>query len=199
MTTPVTPIVLKDTTANPAPIGLLGFGMTTILLNLHNAGFYGMNAMILGMGIFFGGLAQLLAGYLEWKKNNTFGATAFTAYGAFWLSLVVIVLLPKTSFGAGLAPDGPAMGWYLALWGLFTLCMFVGTLRLTGILKIIFLSLTVLFFLLAIGKFWPNEQLETLTGYEGIFCGFSAFYAGVASVINEVHGKDILPTGAKTS
>jgi len=199
MTTPATPIVLKDTTANPAPIGLLGFGMTTILLNLHNAGFYGMNAMILGMGIFFGGLAQLLAGYLEWKKNNTFGATAFTAYGAFWLSLVAIVLLPKTSFGAGLAPDGPAMGWYLALWGLFTLCMFVGTLRLTFILKVIFLSLTILFFLLAIGKFWPNEQLEILTGYEGIFCGFSAFYAGVASVINEVHGKDILPTGAKKS
>ena len=199
MTTPYTPIVLKDTTANPAPIGLLGFGMTTILLNLHNAGFYGMNAMIIGMGIFFGGLAQLLAGYLEWKKNNTFGATAFTAYGAFWLSLVVIVLLPKTSFGAGLAPDGAAMGWYLALWGLFTFFMFIGTLRLICILKVIFLSLTILFFLLAIGKFWPNEQLETITGYEGIFCGLSAFYAGVASVINEVHGKDILPTGAKKS
>ncbi len=194
-----TPIVIKDTTANPAPIGLLGFGMTTILLNLHNAGFYGMSAMILGMGIFVGGLAQVLAGYLEWKKNNTFGATAFTMYGMFWLSLVVIVVLPKTSFGATLAVDGPTMGWYLALWGLFTLMMFIGTLRLICILKVIFLSLTVLFFLLAIGKFWPNESLEHFTGYEGIFCGLSAFYAGVASVINEVHGKDILPTGAKKS
>lgn len=194
-----TPIVLKDTTANPAPIGLLGFGMTTILLNLHNAGFYGMSAMILGMGIFVGGLAQVLAGYLEWKKNNTFGATAFTMYGMFWLSLVVIVVLPKTSFGAAFAVDGPTMGWYLALWGLFTLMMFIGTLRLICILKVIFLSLTVLFFLLAIGKFWPNESLEHFTGYEGIFCGLSAFYAGVASVINEVHGKDILPTGAKKS
>ena len=201
MTTSDTPttIVLKDTTANPAPIGLLGFGMTTILLNLHNAGFYGMSAMILGMGIFVGGLAQVLAGYLEWKKNNTFGATAFTMYGMFWLSLVVIVVLPKTSFGATLAVDGPTMGWYLALWGLFTLMMFIGTLRLICILKVIFLSLTVLFFLLAIGKFWPNESLEHFTGYEGIFCGLSAFYAGVASVINEVHGKDILPTGAKKS
>jgi len=199
MNTPSDPIVIKDNTANPAPIGLLGFGMTTILLNLHNAGFFGMNAMILGMGIFVGGLAQVLAGYLEWKKNNTFGATAFTMYGMFWLSLVVIVVLPMTSFGATLKPDGPAMGWYLALWGLFTLMMFIGTLRLICILKVIFLSLTILFFLLAIGKFWPNESLEHFTGYEGIFCGLSAFYAGMAAVINEVHGKDILPTGAKKS
>jgi succinate-acetate transporter protein len=199
MATPENPLVLKDTTANPAPIGLLGFGMTTILLNLHNAGFYGMNSMILGMGIFFGGGAQLLAGYLEWKKNNTFGATAFTAYGAFWLSLVVTVVLPKTSFGAGFAPDGNAMGWYLLVWGLFTLCMFFATLRLTCILKVIFLSLAILFFLLAAGKFSPNESLEHFTGFEGIFCGLSAFYAGVAIVINEVHGKDILPTGAKKS
>jgi hypothetical protein len=199
MNTPTDPIVIKDNTANPAPIGLLGFGMTTILLNLCNAGFFGMNAMILGMGIFVGGLAQVLAGYLEWKKNNTFGATAFTMYGMFWLSLVVIVVLPMTSFGATLKPDGPAMGWYLALWGLFTLMMFIGTLRLICILKVIFLSLTILFFLLAIGKFWPNESLEHFTGYEGIFCGLSAFYAGMAAVINEVHGKDILPTGAKKS
>ena len=78
-TTPLTTI--KDSTANPAPLGLLGFGMTTVLLNIHNAGIYELDSMILGMGIFMGGLAQVMAGYQEWKKNNTFGATAFTAYG----------------------------------------------------------------------------------------------------------------------
>ena len=89
-------LTLKDTTANPAPLGLLGFGLTTILLNLHNVGFYGLNAMIIGMGIFVGGLAQVIAGVMEFKKNNTFGATAFTAYGFFWISLVMIWLLPRT-------------------------------------------------------------------------------------------------------
>ena len=81
-------IAIADTTANPAPLGLLGFGMTTILLNLHNAGYYGLDTMILGMGICIGGLAQVMAGAMEWKKKNTFGTTAFTLYGFFWLSLV---------------------------------------------------------------------------------------------------------------
>ena len=79
---------LLDTTANPAPLGLLGFGMTTVLLNMHNAGFFALGSMILAMGIFYGGLAQIVAGIMEWKKNNTFGATAFFSYGCFWLSLV---------------------------------------------------------------------------------------------------------------
>src|ERR1035441_9192015 len=80
----------KDTTANPAPLGLLGFGMTTVLLNLHNAGFLELNSMILAMGICYGGIAQVLAGIMEWKKNNTFGTTAFISYGFFWLSLVTL-------------------------------------------------------------------------------------------------------------
>ena len=118
-TTPLTTI--KDSTANPAPLGLLGFGMTTVLLNIHNAGIYELDSMILGMGIFMGGLAQVMAGYQEWKKNNTFGATAFTAYGMFWLSLVAIIIIPKTSFGTDLKSSETAMGWYLFMWGLFTL------------------------------------------------------------------------------
>ncbi len=89
---------LKDTTANPAPLGLLGFGMTTVLLNLHNAGFFELNSMILAMGICYGGAAQVIAGIMEWKKNNTFGATAFTSYGFFWLSLVALIVLPKLTF-----------------------------------------------------------------------------------------------------
>src|SRR6201989_312194 len=93
MNEPITQI--KDGTGNPAPLGLLGFGMTTVLLNLHNAGFYELNTMILAMGIFYGGVAQIIAGIMEWKKGNTFATTAFTSYGLFWLSLVGLIVLPK--------------------------------------------------------------------------------------------------------
>src|SRR5580658_8299334 len=95
MSSESTAIQIKDTTANPAPLGLFGFGMTTIVLNLHNSGMFPMNSMILAMGICYGGAAQVIAGIMEWKKNNTFGTTAFISYGFFWLSLVTLVLLPK--------------------------------------------------------------------------------------------------------
>src|SRR5207247_4322566 len=127
MNEPVTQI--KDTTANPAPLGLLGFGMTTVLLNFHNAGFYELNAMILAMGICYGGIAQIIAGLMEWRKNNTFAATAFISYGLFWLSLVTLIVLAKLGLGA--ASSETSMAAYLAMWGLFTAVMFVGTLRLT--------------------------------------------------------------------
>ncbi len=187
--------IIKDSTANPAPLGLFGFGMTTILLNLHNAGFYELNAMILGMGIFFGGIAQIIAGIEEWKKNNTFGATAFTAYGAFWLTLVALILIPKTSFGAALKSDETSMGFYLLVWGLFTLFMFFGTIKLNRALQTIFLSLTILFILLAVRDFSGNKTIGTIAGYEGIFCGLSAFYAGAAQVLNEVYGHVVMPLG----
>ena len=184
---------LKDTTANPAPLGLLGFGMTTVLLNIHNAGYYELNTMILSMGIFYGGIAQILAGIMEWKKNNTFGTTAFTSYGLFWLTLVGLILLPK--LGLGEAASKSAMAAYLAMWGLFTLVMFIGTLRLNRALQFVFLSLTVLFFLLALGDITGNPSITTLAGYEGIICGLSAIYTGLAQVINEVYKKVIAPLG----
>jgi len=188
-------ITIKDSTSNPAPLGLLGFGMTTVLLNLHNAGLYELNSMIIGMGIFVGGIAQIIAGIQEWKKNNTFGATAFTAYGSFWLSLVAIWLLPRTTFGAGLKPDEISMGWYLLLWGLFTAFMFIGTLKLNKALQFVFGSLLVLFILLATGDFTASKTIKTIAGYEGIFCGLSAIYACMAQVLNEVYGKPVLPLG----
>ncbi|HRH48118.1 MAG TPA: acetate uptake transporter [Panacibacter sp.] len=194
-TTPVTTI--KDSTANPAPLGLLGFGMTTVLLNIHNAGIYELDSMILGMGIFMGGLAQVLAGYQEWKKNNTFGATAFTAYGMFWLTLVAIIIIPKTSFGTDLKSSETAMGWFLFMWGLFTLFMFIGTLKLNRVLQLIFFTLTVLFFLLSVSDLTGNAPLKIAAGWEGILCGLLAFYGCVAQVINEVHGKTVLPMGVK--
>ncbi|MGN6367030.1 MAG: acetate uptake transporter [Phycisphaerae bacterium] len=188
------PTVIKDTTANPAPLGLLAFGMTTILLNLHNAGIIKMNMMILAMGIFYGGLAQVIAGIMEWKKNNSFGTTAFTSYGFFWLTLVAIVLLPK--FYPTLAPDDAAMAWYLLLWGLFTAGLFIGTLRLSRALQVVFATLSLLFFLLAIEHFnHPGSAFSTFTGYEGIFCGASACYTGLALLLNEVFAKPLLPLG----
>jgi len=185
---------IKDTTGNPAPLGLLGFGMTTVLLNLHNAGFFELNAMILAMGICYGGIAQIIAGTMEWRKNNTFAATAFISYGLFWLSLVAMIVLTKIGWGA--PANDKAMGAYLAMWGLFTLVMFIGTLRLHIAGQIVFGSLTILFFLLAYGDFAAaSPGFKHFTGYEGIFCGFSAIYTGLAQVLNELYGKTILPLG----
>lgn len=189
--------IAKDMTSNPAPLGLLGFGMTTILLNLHNAGLFELNAMIMGMGIFMGGIAQIFAGLQEWKKNNTFGATAFTAYGSFWLSLVAIWLIPKTSVGASFKSSETAIAWYLLLWGLFTFFMFIGTLKLNRVLQVIFGSLTILFLLLAISDFTSNASLKIVAGYEGIFCGLSAVYGCAALILNEVYGKVVLPMGTR--
>lgn len=188
-------ITIKDTTSNPAPLGLLGFGMTTVLLNLHNAGLYELNSMIIGMGIFVGGIAQIIAGIQEWKKNNTFGATAFTAYGSFWISLVTIWILPRTSFGSDLKSDEVSMGWYLLMWGIFTAFMFVGTLRLNRALQVVFGSLVILFVLLAAGDFTGIKAIKVVAGIEGIFCGLSAMYACAAQILNEVYGKTILPIG----
>ncbi len=187
-------IQIKDTTGNPAPLGLLGFGMTTVLLNLHNAGFYELNSMILAMGICYGGLAQIIAGIMEWRKNNTFAATAFVSYGLFWLSLVTMIILTKLGWGA--ASNETAMAAYLAMWGLFTAVMFVGTLLLNRALQVVFGTLAILFFLLAIGDFASaSAGFKHFTGYEGIFCGFSAIYAGLAQVLNELFGKTVLPLG----
>ena len=188
---------IKDTTANPAPLGLLGFGMTTVLLNLHNAGFYELNSMILAMGICYGGAAQIVAGIMEWKKGNTFATTAFISYGLFWLSLVALIVLAKLGWGA--KSDDTAMAAYLAMWGLFTLVMFIGTLRLNRALQIVFATLTILFFLLAYGDFTAaSTGFKHVTGYEGIFCGFSAIYAGLAQVLNESFGRIVLPLGPVT-
>jgi len=187
-------IQIKDTTANPAPLGLLGFGMTTVLLNLHNAGFYELNSMILGMGIFYGGIAQVIAGIMEWKKKNTFATTAFISYGFFWMTFVALVVLPKIV--TGIVPAKPeAMAAFLAMWGIFTAVMFVGTLKLSRALQIVFGSLTVLFFLLVAVKLGENPALEHFTGYEGILCGLSAIYTGLAQVLNELYGRTVLPLG----
>ncbi len=183
----------SDMTANPAPLGLLAFGMTTVLLNIHNAGFYELNSMILAMGIFYGGMAQIVVGILEWKKNNTFGMTAFASYGFFWLTLVALLVMPK--LGLVESASNNAMISYLSMWGIFTLLMFIGTLKMSRALQFVFGSLTVLFFMLAIGDATGDATFKHLTGYEGIICGAAAIYTGMAQVLNEVYGRTVMPLG----
>jgi len=184
---------IRDTTANPAPLGLMGFGMTTVLLNLHNAGIISLSSMILAMGICYGGLAQILAGIMEWRKGNTFGTTAFASYGLFWLSLVVLLVLPK--MGVADATGAGGMAAYLVMWGLFTGVLFVGTLKLNRALQVVFATLTILFFLLAAGDVTGSAPLKVFAGYEGIFCGLSAIYAALAQVLNEVYGRVVWSVG----
>ena len=179
--------------ANPGPLGLMGFGMTTVLLNLHNAGFFTLGAMILAMGLCYGGMAQVIAGILEFKKGNTFGLTAFTSYGFFWISLIVLIVLPK--LGLATAPEPSAMGCYLLMWGVFTAFMFIGTLKSNFVLQFIFASLTLLFVLLATHHFTGSALIGKIAGFEGIICGLSAIYLAMAEVINEQHGRTVLPIG----
>jgi len=212
---------MSEKTANPAPLGLLGFGMTTVLLNfVHNARLGPIDGMILGMGIFYGGLAQIIAGILEYKKGNTFGTTAFTSYGLFWLSFVALNWLgagtvasngiwPFSSYAPAIS--GYSTPWlvsqealmaYFLMWGLFTLLMFFGTLKTNRALQFVFMSLAILFFLLAAKSAVlaytsiTTADLELFTrviGLEGIVCGFSAVYLAIAEVLNEAHGKTVLP------
>jgi len=178
-----------DSTANPAPLGLAAFGMTTVLLNLHNAGFFPLDAMILAMGIFYGGVAQVIVGIMEWKKGNTFGTTAFTSYGLFWLTLAALKMMPVMGLAA--ASGNSAMAAYLIMWGLFTGVLFVGTLRLNLALQVVFSTLTVLFFLLALGDITGSELIKKIAGIEGILCGGAAIYAGLSQVLKELYGKSV--------
>jgi len=184
---------IKDTTANPAPLGLVAFGMTTVLLNLHNAGIFTLGSMILAMGIFYGGIAQVIAGILEWKKGNTFGTTAFTSFGLFWLSLVALLVMPKIGWWD--STDNAGMIAYFIMWGIFTAVMFVGTLKLNRALMVVFGTLIVLFFLLAIRDITGSKIIGIIAGYEGIICGLSAIYAGLAQVLNEIYKKVVWPIG----
>ena len=185
---------VKAKIANPGPLGLLGFGMTTVLLNLHNAGLLPLSVVIVAMGIALGGLAQIIAGIRELCQGNTFGGTAFTAYGLFWWSLVIIWWNPFAAAGIEVASK-VAMGYYLLLWGLFTAFMFVGTLKHNRATQVVFGSLTILFALLALGDFTGNHTITIIAGFEGIFCGLSAIYSAMGQIVNNEFGKNIIPLG----
>ena len=198
---------MSEKKANPAPLGLLGFGVTTILLNfVHNAQLGPVDGMILAMGLAYGGLAQVIAGTLEFRKGNTFGMVAFTSYGLFWWSYVFLNMLPRIGFlsPSYAAPSNESTMAYFFMWGLFTLIMFFGTLKTNRALQVVFMTLAILFFLLTIRSGLQAyasmtakdvELFSRVIGIEGIFTGFSAFYLALAEVLNEVHGRTVLPIG----
>ena len=183
----------NEETANPAPLGLAGFGLTTVLLNIINAGLVPIESVgiILPMGLFYGGLAQLAAGMWVFKKGNTFGATAFSSFGCFWFAFAFILLFESLGIIQPVPVEGLAI--FLVGWGIFTGYMTIGTFRISVALQVIFITLTILFFLLAIGQFVPI--VHTIAGWEGIFCGFSALYTSAGTVINETWGRNVVPLG----
>ena len=182
--------------ANPAPLGLLGFGLTTVLLNLHNAGLFDLDTMILAMGLAYGGLAQVIVGVMEFKKGNTFGTVAFTSYGLFWWSLVSLLVLPKISFfsPALTAYSNESMAAYFCIWGIFTLAMFFGTIKANRAVQFVFMSLTILFLLLTTRELLGNPAwFSTIVGIEGVICGASAIYLAIAEILNETYNRTVLP------
>jgi succinate-acetate transporter protein len=193
---------MSEKQANPATLGLLGFGMTTVLAQyFHNVRLGSVDSMILGMALAYGGLAQVIAGIMEYKKGNTFGTVAFTSYGLFWWSYAFLNMLPQSYFFFGyVSPASESLAAYFFMWGLFTFLMFFGTLKTNRALQFVFMSLAILFFLLAaksaILAYSPTTDVALFTriiGFEGVICGFSAVYLAVAEILNEAHGKTVLP------
>lgn len=179
--------------ANPGPLGLAAFGMTTILLNLSNAGILPLTMTVLAMGLFYGGMAQIVAGVISYKRNEVFPATAFTSYGFFWLTLVAIWYFePNAKVGAA---NLTTMSAYLLVWGLFTLFLFFGTKGTNFVLRFVFASLALLFFLLALGDYLGSSFIGRIAGFEGLVCGASAVYLAMAELLNEKLGREVLPMG----
>lgn len=178
--------------ANPAPLGLFGFATTTWLLSMVNAGLLPGTTvpLVLAMAFAFGGTAQFCAGLMEMTKGNTFGFTAFCSYGAFWWSFALFVQFFAATVTA------PAVGWYLLVWGAFTFFMWIGTFALNRALFLIFLALWITFVLLALGNLLGMPICGKLGGYGGLITAILAFYLGAAEIINEAHGKTVLPIGA---
>jgi len=176
--------------ANPAPLGLAGFALTTWMLSMVNAGWYSAASvpMVLALAFAFGGAAQFAAGLLELPRGNTFGFVAFCGYGAFWWSFALFVLFFE--------PHVPAafVGWYLFMWGVFTFYMWIGSLALTRAVSYIFLALWITFLLLALGA-WGIAGAHMIGGYVGLVTAVIAFYVSAAEVINETHGRIVLPLG----
>jgi succinate-acetate transporter protein len=181
--------------ANPAPLGLTGFALTTWMLSLVNAGYYtGASVpLVLASAFAFGGTAQFAAGLMEMPRGNSFGFVAFCAYGAFWWSFALFVQFFATSVPAGF------VGWWLVLWGVFTFFMWVGSLALNRALQAIFLALWITFFLLGVGDWTGIAALHHAGGYMGLVTAALAFYLAAAEVVNETHGRTVLPIGAPSA
>jgi uncharacterized protein len=180
-----------DSTANPAPLGLCAFGMTTLLLSLHNAGMIALASPILAMAIFYGGLAQVIVGIMEWKKNNSFGMLTFGSFGFFWISFAALLMIP--ALGLGKAPGPNELAAFLGVWGIFAFGLFVCTLNMHRLLQVTLAAVVLLVVLLVAAQLTASSTILTLGGIVGIIAGGLALYMGMGQVINEIHGRRVLP------
>jgi uncharacterized protein len=176
--------------ANPAVVGLAGFGLTTLILQLHNLGFVGLGPVV-WLGLVFGGGAQLIAGLQELKTGNSFGYCAFTSYGAFWIALVLMMLSGHFGIFAASTTD---VGWFLVAWTLFTVILWIGSWRIHGAMATTFTLLLVGFILLDLGHF-GFPALNIVAAYVLIGCALSAWYMMARILINELAGREVLPAG----
>jgi succinate-acetate transporter protein len=181
----------KHTPANPAPLGFIAVGLTIVFLGFYLAGFYALNSMILTLGLVYGGITLLIVSAMEYKNGNTFGTVAFGLYGIFWISDVLILIFTK--LGWGIAPDVNAYAIFYLIWGIFTVGIFIGTLKISRALQFFFLTLAILFFLLTASTLTGNPIITLIAGYEGIICGASGVYIGLAEVLNDLYDKKLLP------
>ncbi len=183
--------------ANPAPLGLVGFGLTTIILSLVNAGVLppGGEQVVIPLAFAYGGLIQMIAGILEFRTGNTFGTVAFLSYGAFWWWFALLVLLGGHGI-LDLSQAGSTIGVTLIGWGVFTLYMWIATFRLSKALWWIFLTLWITFFLLGFGALFGKSEMHVAGGWLGLVCGLLAMYTSFALVTNATFGKTVIPVGA---
>ena len=183
--------------ADPGPLGLAAFALTTFILSTFNAGILPktVEAVVLPVALFYGGFAQLLAGMWEFKKNNTFGALAFTSYGAFWLSFAALVKFVAPGLPAADAEKG--IGVFLLAWTIFTLYMTLAALRTSPVLILVFVTLSITFVLLTVGAFAGNSTISQAGGWFGLLTAFEAWYASAAGVTAATFKRSILPTGSR--
>ncbi len=183
---------VKDKTANPTPLGFTGLGLSAVLLSLSYIGLFPVDSMIVAMAIFLGGFAQVFAGLMAWKKGSVFGGTAFCAFGLFWFSLAGLILMP--ALGWVEAPTPISLAAYLFLWGVYTFVMLIATLKLgSKAIMFIFVTLFLLFILLAIVNATGNAGLLVIAGYEGLIMGLAALYTALGIVLNDAYGRTIVP------
>ncbi len=184
-------IFMMDNTANPAPLGLCAFGMTTILLSLHNAGFTGLSSPIVAMALLYGGVAQSVVGVMEWKKKNTFGMLTFGSFGIFWITFAAILMLPALSLAK--APSPVELAAFLAVWGIFALGLFICTLKMHRLLQVTLAFVVILVALLVTAQLTGNPLILPLGGISGLIAGGLALYMGMGQTINEIFGSRVLP------
>ena len=184
-------IFLNDNTANPAPLGLCAFGMTTILLSLHNAGFVGLSSPIIAMAILYGGIAQVCVGFMEWRKKNSFGMLTFGSFGFFWITFAAILILPALSLAK--APTPVELAAFLAIWGVFAFGLFICTLAMHRLLQITLAAVVLLVVFLVAANLTGSALILTVGGVTGLVAGGLALYMGMGQVINEIFGRKILP------